>query len=195
MIIPVLIIAAVIGLDQISKYIVAANMQVGESFNLVKYILNIRYTENEGASFGILRDNRWIFMILSVIAIILMCAAILYLRRKNIRKNNFLISVALSLMLGGGIGNMIDRIFRSSAVEIGKKVVVDFLEFAFVNFAIFNVADSFICIGSVLFCICIVTGKYSIFEKPDKINDAGEIGEINEETGETEEINSDGAEH
>jgi len=195
LIIPVLIIAAVIGLDQISKYIVAANMQVGESFNLVKYILNIRYTENEGASFGILRDNRWIFMILSVIAIILMCAAILYLRRKNIRKNNFLISVALSLMLGGGIGNMIDRIFRSSAVEIGKKVVVDFLEFAFVNFAIFNVADSFICIGSVLFCICIVTGKYSIFEKPDKINDAGEIGEINEETGETEEINSDGAEH
>lgn len=177
MIIPFVIASLVIAADQIIKYIIKTNMQLGESFNLIKYILNIRYIENEGASFGILKDHRWVFMILSSVAIVGMGAAIVYLGRKSIRKNNMLINTALAFMFGGGVGNMIDRLFNESIKpeNIGKgvKVVVDFLEFDFVNFAIFNVADSFVSIGSVLFCICIFAGKYTL-RGEHKLRDFGE---------------------
>lgn len=156
--IPFMIIAAVTALDQISKHIILATMQIGESFNFINYILNITFTTNTGASFGILKNHRWVFMSLSTVALILMTAAIVYLMHKK-SKDNMFIAVALAFMLGGGFGNMIDR--------VAKGYVVDFLEFAFVDFAIFNLADTFICIGSVLFCICIFAGKYSIFDTTD----------------------------
>ena len=135
-------------------------MTLSESFSLIPNIININYIENEGASFGILKDHRWVFMVLSSAALILMGAAIVYLGQKAVRKQNLTVNVALAFMFGGGIGNMIDRLFNESVTETGKKVVVDFLEFAFVKFAVFNIADSFVCIGSVLFCICLFTGKY-----------------------------------
>jgi len=145
-------------------------MNLYDSFNLIKYILNINYIENQGASFGILKDHRWIFMVLSSVAIVLMGAAILYFGKKSLRKYNRWLNIALGLMFGGGVGNMIDRFFNDSVRETGAKVVVDFLEFAFVDFAIFNVADSFVCIGSVLFCICMFTGKYKLKDSPNLIN-------------------------
>ena len=169
MIIPFVIALAVIIVDQISKYIVKSNMELGESFNLIKNVLNIRFIENKGASFGILKDHRLVFMILSSVAIAVMLVAILYICRKSVRKNNRFIGVTLGLMFGGGIGNMIDRFFNESVSEYvtekSSKVVVDFLEFDFVDFAVFNLADSFICVGSILFCICIFLGKYSL--QPD----------------------------
>ena len=156
--VPLLIVVAVIVLDQISKHIVLATMHIGESFNLIKYLINITFTTNTGASFGILKNHRWVFMTLSIVALVVMIGSIIYLMRKK-RRENLLISIALAFMLGGGFGNMIDRVARG--------YVVDFLEFAFVNFAIFNAADTFVCIGSVLFCICVFGGKYHlpIFEE------------------------------
>ena len=154
-------------------------MNLGDSFNFIKHILDIHYIENKGASFGILKDQRWIFMILSSVALVLMCAAIFYLGRKNIRKHNLFINISLALMFGGGIGNMIDRFTNESIIEPGTKVVVDFLEFAFVDFATFNIADSFICIGSGLFCIFMLAGKYKL--KDIDITDIKEVkndGEI-----------------
>ena len=176
--IPFLIVIAVIVIDQVSKYIILTTMQLGESFNLIKYVLNITFTTNTGASFGILKNHRWVFMILSTVALVLMAASIVYLMQKKLKGNTVIIT-ALSLMLGGGSGNMIDRVIRGE--------VVDFFEFAFVNFAIFNAADSFICIGSVLFCICVFSGKYSLFDK-DKKDKAGET----ETTGENTENGSVG---
>ena len=172
MIIPFVVTIFVIAIDQISKYIVKTNMHLGQSFNFIPNILNIRYIENEGASFGILKDHRWIFMSLSSVALVFMCAAIVYLcRKKALRKKNLFMNCALGLMFGGGLGNMIDRIFNVSAnpvyAERDMKVVVDFLEFDFVNFAVFNLADTFICIGSALFCICIFAGKYAFDIKPE----------------------------
>ena len=182
MIIPFIIAALVVILDQISKYIVKTNMDLYESFNLVKYILNINYIENEGASWGILKDQRWVFMSLSTVALVLMCAAIVYLNRKNIRKKNLLINTALALMFGGGVGNMIDRFSNESVVKAGAKVVVDFLEFAFFDFPVFNVADSFVCIGSALFCICMFFGKYKLkedAEMPENPESSESSGENN----------------
>ncbi|MCL1792776.1 MAG: signal peptidase II [Oscillospiraceae bacterium] len=156
-----LIAAAVVALDQISKHIVKANMRLGESFNFMK-IFDIHYIENRGASFGILKDQRWVFMILSSVALVFMAAAMVYLSDRKLRKENRHINIALALMLGGGIGNMIDRFANGSVAEPGTKAVVDFIEFAFVDFATFNVADSFICIGSALFGIFMLMGKYKL---------------------------------
>ena len=166
MLIPFIVTAFVIIADQISKHMIKATMELYDSFPLIPKILNIHYIENEGASFGILKEQRWLFMSLSSVALVFMGAAIFYFARKQIRKNNLLLNAALSCMFGGGIGNMIDRIFNESVnpsyAEKGLKVVVDFLEFDFVDFAIFNLADTFICIGSALFCICIFSGKYKL---------------------------------
>ena len=173
MIIPFIVIIFVIAADQLSKYIIKTNMHLGQSFNFIPNILNIRYIENEGASFGILKDHRWIFMSLSSVALIFMLAAIIYLsRNKILRKKNLFINSAFGCMLGGGVGNMIDRIFNVSAsrayAEKNVKVVVDFLEFDFMDFAVFNLADTFICIGAVLLCICMFAGKYAFDIKPEK---------------------------
>jgi len=138
-------------------------MELYDCFPVIKNILNIRYIENEGASFGMLKDHRWVFMVLSSVALVFMGAVIVYLNRKTVRGGNIYLSCALSLMFGGGVGNMIDRFFNESVrSDRNIKVVVDFLEFDFVDFAVFNVADSFICIGSVVFCICIFAGKYRL---------------------------------
>jgi len=174
---PFIITVAVVILDQLSKYLISTNMQVGESFNFTKYILNITYITNPGASFGILKDHRWVFMILSTVALVLMAAAIAYFAMKKTHK---LFQVAIALMFGGGLANMIDRFFRGE--------VIDFLEFAFVKFAIFNVADSFICIGSVLFCICVFSGRYSLFgTTKNKDNDENKNAENPDEISEKSE--------
>ena len=180
-IITFIITAAVIALDQISKYYIKANMEVGESFDFIKNILNIHYIENPGASFGMLADHRWIFMTFSTVALIFMFGAIFYLNKKSLRKYNKLPNIALAFMLGGGVGNMIDRLFNVSEIREGVNVVVDFLEFNFIDFAIFNLADTFITIGSVLFCICIFLGKYKFGDKLDKIDKAMDIDNIIEE--------------
>ena len=164
MIIPFVIAILAIIIDQVSKYYIKTTMEVGEFFNLIPNILNIRYIENPGASFGILADRRWVFMSLSSVAIVFMFAAILYLGRKSVAKYNRLLNIGLGLMLGGAIGNMIDRFFNVSEAprHEGMNVVIDFLEFDFVNFAIFNFADVFITIGAIVMCICIPFEKYKL---------------------------------
>ena len=181
MLITFMIAAAAIAVDQISKYYIRATMQVGESFNLIPHILNIRYIENPGASFGILADRRWVFMSLSSVALVFMLAAMIYLGRKSVAKYNRRLNFALALMFGGGVGNMIDRLFIVSEMpgREGVNVVVDFLEFDFVNFAIFNFADVFITAGAVLFGIFVIFGKYKL-----NLDDEDEADEINkDETG------------
>ena len=172
--IPVFIVIISVVLDQISKYIVSSNMEIGESFGLVKYILNITYWRNSGAVFGILKDHRWVFMIASIIAIIAMTAVLIYF----IKNKSFMwMQAALALILGGGIGNMIDR--------LSQGYVVDFLEFDFVNFAIFNIADSCVTVGCVIFIIFMIIKRDVIFadtdaklEETEKTDAVGKVDEI-----------------
>ena len=176
MILPFIIAVAAIAADQISKEYIKATMRVGESFNLIPNILNIRYIENPGAAFGILADHRWIFMSLTSFAIVIMFGALIYLGRKSVSKYNRGLNIAIALMLGGGVGNMIDRLFNLSEMpgRQGVNVVVDFLEFEFVDFAIFNFADVFVTIGGFLFCICAIFGKYK-FSDPIKAEEYKEV--------------------
>ena len=107
-------------------------------------IFNFTYLENRGAAFGILQDRR-IFFIILTLAIV--CALVYYFL-KNYKKNPKLLNVALTMIITGAIGNFYDRLFQG--------YVVDFIEFAFVDFPVFNVADIFVTVGSILMIIYLI---------------------------------------
>ena len=128
-------IIASIGIDQITKAIVRANMSVGETIPVIKDIFHFTYIRNEGAAFGMLSEHRWVFMTLSVVALI---ALSVYLIR--FCEEGLLTKIGIALIIGGGIGNMIDRICF--------KYVVDMIDCRFIDFYVFNFADCCVCVGS-----------------------------------------------
>ena len=105
-IISVILMAVAVGLDQISKYIVVANMELHESIDVIPNIFRFTYIHNRGAAFGSFDEHRWVFLILSTVAIV---AILVYLFWK--KPQNKLLLASLILITGGGIGNMIDRVF------------------------------------------------------------------------------------
>ncbi len=140
------IAAAVVGLDQLTKYLALKNIAEIDTVPLIKNVLHLTYVENLGAAFGILANNRWVFMIISSIVIVVMTAYIVINRRGGVLGN-----VAVAFVLGGGIGNMIDRIWRG--------FVVDFIDFRLINFYVFNVADSFVCVGCGLLIFVLIRNE------------------------------------
>ena len=141
-------LAAVI-IDQLTKYLVVIFLKPIGYVPLWQDVLHLTYAENTGAAFGILENHRWVFMSMSVIAIIgMIIFVIIYRSNKSI-----LFHLSLGMIIGGGIGNMIDRVVNG--------YVVDFIDFTLIDFAIFNGADSFVCVGGALLFIYIlfVEGK------------------------------------
>ncbi|HAN21530.1 MAG TPA: signal peptidase II [Clostridiales bacterium] len=143
----------IVTLDQLTKYLVTQYINIGEKVDFIPFFINLTHVENEGASFGMFAEHRWIFMLLSSVAII---GIIVFIIKYN--KQHILLTISLSFILAGGIGNMIDRIFRYT--------VVDFFEFTFVEFAIFNVADMFITFGAIMLGVYVV-----FFEKKTEAKD------------------------
>ncbi len=133
----VLVIALCVLLDQVTKLLAIAYLEPIDTLPLWKDVLHLTYLENRGAAFGMLADNRAVFMVVSTIGITLF---IIYLFAKKERIPLF--DGGLTLVIGGGIGNMIDR------VVLGY--VVDFIDFTLINFAIFNGADSFVSVGAAM---------------------------------------------
>ena len=137
------IIAGVIGLDQLTKWLAVVYLQGEASFPLWRDVLHFTYVENTGMAFGMLKDHRWVFMVFSTVAII---GLSIYLFR--FRPEGRWMQIAMAMIIGGGIGNMIDRIFLG--------YVVDFIDFTLINFAVFNIADSFVCVGAGIMILCLV---------------------------------------
>lgn len=168
MIIWLIIIVGVIFLDQLSKYLTIINLDyiappsAPDTIPVIKDVFHFTYVRNTGAAFSMFNepDERWIFMSISTVAIIAL-AIYLWLSRKG----NKLLCVALCFIIGGGIGNMIDRCVY--------KYVIDMLDFRLINFAIFNVADSFVCIGVGLFALAVIIEeiKNSKDEKAKKVEE------------------------
>lgn len=149
-----LIVIGTVILDQLTKWLAVKYLTDVATIPIINDILHLTYLENTGAAFGILKNNRWVFLVISTIAII----AIVFYIAKRPPKNKWL-GIGLSFIVGGGIGNMIDRILLG--------YVVDFIDFRLINFAIFNVADSFVCVGAVLVMIYVLffyedTGKKEV---------------------------------
>ena len=143
MILNIAIIALGVILDQVTKMMAAAHLTDIGTYPIIEGVFHFTYVENRGAAFGMLADHRWIFMILSVIGILAMFIW-QSINRRDIMWNR----VALSFIIGGGIGNMIDR------VALGY--VIDFIDCRFIDFYVFNVADSFVCVGCAMYVIGIL---------------------------------------
>ncbi len=146
----IIIILGVI-LDRITK-IHAINNFIDNPYNGT--ILNFTYLENRGAAFGILQDNRAFFIILTIVII----GYLIYYFIKHYKTNTTLLNIAITFIITGALGNFYDRLV--------KTYVVDFIEFAFVDFPVFNVADIFVTVGSILIIIYLL-----FFEEGEKKNE------------------------
>ncbi|MBP3952105.1 signal peptidase II [Bacillus suaedae] len=131
-----IIALVIIVFDQITKRIVETKMALGESITIIEPFLYFTSHRNRGAAFGILEGQMWLFYIITVIVVI----GIIYFMKKEASKSR-LYGISLALLLGGAIGNFIDRLFRGEVVDF-----VDTYIFGY-DFAIFNVADASLCIG------------------------------------------------
>ena len=150
------LIIAICVLDQLTKLyamdVIAAacgkgvaELCEGDTLPLVKDVLHMTYVENEGMSFGWFSDSRWVFLIAATIGIVALLVYLICLKGKD-----RLLSFSLALMIGGGIGNMFDR------VALGY--VVDFVDFCYFDFWkwVFNLADACICVGAALMVISVL---------------------------------------
>ena len=149
-----------IGIDQLTKLLAVRFLQPVGTVPIIKDVIHLTYVENRGAAFGMLSDSRWVFMVASSIAIVGM---LLYLYSGMAQ--NRLYEVSLAVIISGGIGNMIDR--------LALGYVVDMIDFRLIDFAVFNGADSFVCVGAGLLILALVLDIVKeAKQKKEKDNDS-----------------------
>jgi len=135
----VIISFIVLILDQLSKYLVENNLYK-KSIDIIGNVFSLTYVENYGAAWGIFSDNNWIILILTPILVILIIS---YLYKFSKNKLEY---IAGGLVIGGAIGNYIDRIVRG--------YVVDFFDFKI--WPVFNIADIGIVVGCILMVLLFI---------------------------------------
>lgn len=141
-IIPLTIVLLIV-LDQLVKWAVVSNIKLGEVKGFIPSIMSLTYLQNTGAAFSILENQQWLFTIITLLVI---GGAIWYLI-KNIKGSFWLIS-GLTLIIAGGLGNFIDRLRQG--------FVVDMFQVDFINFAVFNVADTYLTFGVLIMLLVII---------------------------------------
>ncbi len=130
-------------IDQITKILALKFLKpINGSHTVIEGILSLTFVENQGAAFGILQGYRWLFVFLTVVII---CFISYYYIKMPKSRPYLWIRVSLVLISAGAIGNCIDRLFR--------KYVVDFLQFDFIRFPVFNIADIFVVVGTILLAV------------------------------------------
>ena len=132
----------VLAIDQFTKWLIVKNMELGESIPIIDNVLYITSHRNRGAAWGMLQNQMWFFYIITVIFVI----GVIYYIQKYGKQDKFL-GLSLALILGGAIGNFIDRVWRKEVVDFIHTYIFSY------NFPVFNIADSALCIGVVLILI------------------------------------------
>ena len=152
-----LISALLVGLDQWSKYLTVQNISLGETKEFIPGFLSLTHLRNTGAAWSLLEGKMIFFYVITVIVSVV----IIYLLIKNYKKSIWY-SVGLSFGLAGAIGNFIDR------VRLGY--VVDMLQTDFMNFPIFNVADSTLVVGVICIFIYLILDEKAAKEGKNGTN-------------------------
>ena len=163
------IILVGIALDQLTKWLAVKFLMPITTQPIIKGVLHLTYVENRGAAFGMLAEHRWVFILLSSVTILVMVGALC-----SGHLPNMLYKVAVSMVVSGGIGNMIDRLMLG--------YVVDFIDFRLINFAVFNAADSFVCVGAGLLALWMILDTV----KEYKAEKAKKTATVTEEVEKTE---------
>ena len=143
----------VIALDQISKLLVLEHLYE-DQLQLIPNIFHFTYVENRGMAFGLLSDHRWVFMLFSVLGIAAVAAYMYFFVKSRLGR------VSLSLIIGGGIGNMIDRVRLGFVVDF-----IDFCAFPSLWSWVFNIADAAVCVGAALFVLDLIRDTVKEFKK------------------------------
>jgi signal peptidase II len=158
--------AAIVILDQLSKYIIKNSMNLYDSFNVLGNFFKITYIENSGMAFGIQMGSRPVFVLLSILAAIIV---FVYLLRMS--NEQFLFRFALALIVGGAVGNLIDRIAVGRVVDFldveffdislpsFRLLFIDFPGYSLTRWPVFNLADSAVTCGMILIIWYILFNK------------------------------------
>jgi len=155
------LMALLVVIDQITKFIVTQCLEFQVSVPAIKGLLNWTYTTNTGGGFSILRGKTAFLLIMTAALMI----ALMFGYFKGLLQNTFG-KISILLVVAGGLGNMIDRIFNNGHV-------VDFIDISpLFEFPIFNFADCCVSVGGVMFCIYIIFMHQ--FEEKEKNNEAAE---------------------
>lgn len=140
------VIAGVIWLDQVTKWLLATSLPA-DGMPVIPGVLRFTYVENDGMAFGLLSEHRWVFIVGSIVGL----AALGYYFFRY-RPGNVWARLGLSFIIGGGFGNMIDRVLLGYVIDF-----IDFCAFPKLWVWVFNVADAFVCIGAgvlIVYLIC-----------------------------------------
>ncbi|MEA1975482.1 MAG: signal peptidase II [Bacillota bacterium] len=146
-----LLVVVIVIIDQISKYYAEILLFGKSSFKLVEGVFHLTYARNTGAAFSIFRDNQ---IFLKSITIVVMIFLMFYLMKLVRENGQILFKISISFILGGGLGNLIDR--------LRFDYVIDYFDFTLIDFAIFNVADSFVVVGTIILGYLILFNKVEV---------------------------------
>lgn len=146
-VITLIVITVLVVIDQIIKLLVIEHLEPIGSLPLIDGIIQLNYAENTGAAFGSFSEHT---NFLSIFTFFVIIAGVLYLFIK--KKKLDVEYVCISLIIAGGIGNLVDRVLRG--------FVVDYIEFLFIDFAIFNFADILVTCSSVVLVIWLIYDIY-----------------------------------
>ncbi|KAF5077281.1 Lipoprotein signal peptidase [anaerobic digester metagenome] len=143
--IPAFAAVILIGLDQATKYLALTNLKPIGSMVFIKGFLDFTFVENRGVAFGMFSGQRWFILLLTVVITV----ALLYYYNKLPKTKEYqMVRMVMILIFSGAIGNMIDRVYHG--------YVVDFFEFSFFRFPVFNVADIYVVVGVCILAFLIL---------------------------------------
>jgi signal peptidase II len=169
LIIDVIFMAVLLIADQFTKYLAIIKLKNNPAFVLIDGVLELQYLENRGSAFGMLQNQK-VFILF--VGIVFLAIILFFLLRLPEEKKYNIVHALLSMIIAGGIGNMIDR-FRFD-------YVVDFISFIVINYPIFNVADCYIVVATIgLFIMFLFVFKDNDLEFLSLKNNKTKSGEDN----------------
>ena len=148
---PILFVA----LDQLFKYLVVTFLKDKLPIVLVEGVLELLYVENRGAAFGMLQNQQWFFILLTSVVMVFLIAVVVWGKYRQY----MLLNMSFVLVLGGGIGNLIDRIAHG--------FVIDYIYFKVIDFPVFNFADCCLVVGAVFMLVFF----FFVYEDDTKTSD------------------------
>ena len=131
-------------LDQFTKYLVVGHLKDRPAYVLIRNIFQLEYLENRGAAFGIFQNQRWFFVIMTVVILVIVSW---FYGRTPVEKRYLPLRICMVVLTAGAIGNFIDRLTRG--------YVVDFFYFSLIDFPIFNVADIYVTVTFIVLVLLI----------------------------------------
>lgn len=140
-------IVLIIAFDRLTKYLAVTYLKNKPPVDFIPGVVRFNYAENTGMAFSMLSGARWVFIALTAVV----CVCALWYLFSN-RAASLWAYWSLGVIVSGGIGNLIDRVMLA--------YVIDFIEPTFMNFAIFNIADSAVTLGTISLVICLVADAF-----------------------------------